>query len=186
MPSSSDDESQRNFILAFIFALIFLVIAFVIGIAISRSGSMRAPAQPPSAVAAALATKAASAPRVAEVTETVTVVIPDGASIQVENGTVKFYFATGSADLAPGAAQALAAVIQGVEGGQKAVVSGFHDTTGDAAINDALAKRRAQTVRDVLIGLGVPADKIELQKPEASTGSGSDDQARRVEVTLAR
>ena len=184
MPSSSDDESQRNFILAFIFALIFLIIAFVIGIAISRSGSMRAPAQPPSAVAAALAATGAGAPQVAEVTETVTVVIPDGASIQVVDGVVKFYFATGSADLAPGAAQALAAVIQGVEAGQKAVVSGFHDTTGDAASNDALAKSRAQTVRDVLIGLGVPADKIELQKPEASTGSGSDAQARRVEVKL--
>ncbi len=132
-----------------------------------------------------MAATGVSAPQVAEVTETVTVVIPDGAGIQVENGVVKFYFATGSADLAPGAAQALAAVIQGVEAGQKAVVSGFHDTTGDAASNDTLAKARAQMVRDVLIGLGVPADKIELRKPEASTGSGSDAQARRVEVKLA-
>jgi hypothetical protein len=43
------------------------------------------------------------------------------------------------------------------------VVSGYHDTTGDAAINEELAKKRAETVRDVLTGLGVPADKVELQ-----------------------
>ena len=97
---------------------------------------------------------------------------------------MNFYFATGSADLAPGAAEALATVIKGVEGGRRAQVSGFHDTTGDPAINEELAKLRAQTVRDVLIGLGTPAAKVDLQKPAVSAGSGSDAQARRVEVKL--
>ena len=87
-------------------------------------------------------------------TETVTVVIPDGASIRVAGGVVNFYFATASADWRPGAAEALAAVIKGVEGGTKAVVSGFHDTTGDAAGNEQLAQKRAETVRDVLTGPG--------------------------------
>ncbi|RZL97856.1 MAG: OmpA family protein, partial [Variovorax sp.] len=54
----------------------------------------------------------------------------------------------------------------------------------DAAVNEELAKLRAQTVRDVLIGLGVPADRVDLQKPAVSTGSGNDAQARRVEVKL--
>jgi outer membrane protein OmpA-like peptidoglycan-associated protein len=117
-------------------------------------------------------------------TETVTVVIPEGASIQVVGGVVNFYFATGSADLAPGAAEALAVVIKGIEGGRKAVISGFHDTTGDAKINEELAKLRAQTVRDVLVGLGVPADKVDLQKPVVGTGSGNNAEARRVEVKL--
>lgn len=121
---------------------------------------------------------------VAEVTQTVTVVVPDGAGIAVENGVVKFYFASGSADLAPGAAEALAAVIKGVEGGQKAVVSGYHDTTGDAARNEELAGQRAKTVRDVLVGLGVPAASIEMRKPAATAGTGNDAQARRVEVKL--
>jgi outer membrane protein OmpA-like peptidoglycan-associated protein len=118
------------------------------------------------------------------VTETVTVTIPDGASIRVINGVVNFYFATGSADLAPGAAEALAAVIKGVESGRKAVVSGFHDSTGDAAINEELAKKRAEMVRDVLVGLGVPAGKIDLQKPAVTAGSGNNAEARRVEVKL--
>ena len=64
------------------------------------------------------------------------------------------------------------------------MVSGFHDTTGDPAINEALAKKRAETVRDVLTGLGVPADKVDLQKPAVTTGSGNNAEARRVEVKL--
>ncbi|OUM03360.1 OmpA family protein [Variovorax sp. JS1663] len=176
MSAFADDESQQNFVLAFVLGLIALVILFVIGIVLYTQGHK---AHPVAAGAAAPASVA-----VVEVTETVTVVIPDGASIRVQGGTVNFYFATGSADLAPGAAEALAVVIKGVEGGRKAVVSGFHDTTGDPAQNEQLAKKRAEMVRDVLAGLGVPAGRIDLQKPAVTTGSGTDAQARRVEVKL--
>jgi len=177
MSATADDESQQNFILAFLLGLIALVIFFVIGIVLYHKNHVAgAPAQP--VVAAAAPTT------IAVVTETVTVVIPDGASVRVVGGIVNFYFATASADLAPGAAEALAAVIKGVESGRKAVVSGYHDTTGDAAINEELAKKRAETVRDVLTGLGVPADKVELQKPAVATGSGTNAEARRVEVKL--
>jgi len=180
----SDDDSQQNFILGFLLALIALVIFFVLGIAIWHKGHAAAPANARPAVAAAAPAAPAPTTTVAEVTETVTVVIPDGASIRVANGVVNFYFATGSADLAPGAAEALAAVIKGVESGRKAVVSGFHDTTGDAAVNEQLAKKRAETVRDVLVGLGVPAGKVDLQRPEVTAGSGNNAEARRVEVKL--
>ena len=181
MASSADDDSQQNFILGFLMAVIVLVIMFVIGIAFWHKGrGMQAPV-----ATTAVATAApAPAPVVAVVTETVTVTIPDGASVRVVDGVVNFYFATGSADLAPGAAEALAAVIKGVQDGRKAVVSGFHDTTGDAAINEELAKKRAEMVRDVLVGLAVPADKIDLKKPAVTTGSGNNAEARRVEVKL--
>ncbi|MET3917459.1 outer membrane protein OmpA-like peptidoglycan-associated protein [Variovorax sp. OAS795] len=180
----SDDDSQQNFILGFLLALIALVIFFVIGIALWHKGHAAAPANARPAIAAAAAPAAPPAATVAEVTETVTVVIPDGASIRVANGVVNFYFASGSADLAPGAAEALAAVIKGVESGRKAVVSGFHDTTGDAAVNEQLAKKRADMVRDVLVGLGVPAAKVDLEKPAVTAGSGNNAEARRVEVKL--
>ena len=180
----SDEDSQQNFILGFLLALIALVIFFVIGIALWHKGHAAAPANARPAVAAAAAPAAPPAATVAEVTETVTVVIPDGASIRVANGVVNFYFASGSADLAPGAAEALAAVIKGVESGRKAVVSGFHDTTGDAAVNEQLAKKRADMVRDVLVGLGVPAAKVDLEKPAVTAGSGNNAEARRVEVKL--
>jgi len=162
--SSSNDDGEQNFIVAFLFALIALVLFLVIGIAI-RQVHGKAGAGPVPAAAAAMA-------------------IPEGASIRVENGIVKFYFASGSAELAAGASEALADVVKGVAAGRKAVVSGFHDTTGDAAINEELAKKRAQTVQQVLLAQGVPADRIDLQKPAVSTGSGSNAQARRVEVEL--
>ncbi|MEJ8811200.1 OmpA family protein [Variovorax ureilyticus] len=177
MSAISDDESQQNFILAFVLGLIALVILFVIGIVLYfKSHGATVPEQPVAA--------AAPATTVAVVTETVTVVIPDGASIRVAGGVVNFYFATASADIAPGAAEALAIVLKGVEGGKKALVSGFHDTTGDPALNDELAKRRAQMVRDVLVGLGCPPDKVRMERPAVTTGSGDDAQARRVEVKL--
>lgn len=179
MSAINEDGSQQNFILAFVLGLIALVILFVISIVLYQKHHMAGvPAQPVAASAPAPATT------VAVVTETVTVVIPDGASIRVAGGIVNFYFATASADIAPGAAEALAIVIKGVESGHKCVVSGFHDTTGDAALNEELAKRRAETVRDVLTGLGVPADKIELQRPPVTAGTGNNAEARRVEVKL--
>ena len=197
MSSSSDDDSQQRFALGFLFALIALTVFTVVGVAVFNygMGGSTAPADgqgaslPVTMVGSAepVEPTAATAPAASGATvttETVTVVIPEGASIQVTGGVVNFYFATASADLAPGAAEALATVIKGVEGGRKAVVSGFHDTTGDPKINEDLAKLRAQTVRDVLIGLGVPTDKVDLQKPAVSTGSGNDAQARRVEVKL--
>lgn len=189
MSSSNDEDSQQRFALGFLFAIIALVVFTVVGVAVYKYGIART--APPVAAAAAgpvvVAGGVPVAPGLAGVTvttETVSVVIPEGASISVTDGVVNFYFATGSADLAPGAAEALATVIKGVEGGRRAQVSGFHDTTGDPAINEELAKLRAQTVRDVLIGLGTPAAKVDLQKPAVSAGSGSDAQARRVEVKL--
>ena len=166
--SSSDDDSQQRFALGFLFALIALVVAGVVGTVVVKRGLGGAKAP---AVAAAPAAAAA--------------VADDGASVRVENGVVKFYFATGKADLAAGANEALADIVKGVAAGQKAVVSGFHDATGDAAQNAELAKNRALAVRDALQALGVAEDRVELKKPEATQGTGSNAEARRVEVVLA-
>jgi len=171
--SSSDDDSQQRFALGFLFALIALVVSTVVGVVVVQRGIAQAPAAPKAAVVQAVE---AAAPGVAVVEE---------ATVVVEGGVVKFYFATGKADLAAGANEALAGIVQGVAAGQKAVVSGFHDATGDAAQNAELAKNRALAVRDALQALGVAEDRIELKKPEATQGSGSNAEARRVEVVLA-
>lgn len=178
MSAYTDDDSQQRFALGFLFILIGLLLSTVIGVAVYKT-VLAAPEQPQAA-----AMPEVPATSVAVVTETVTAVVPEGASIQVSQGVVNFYFATGSVDIAPGAAEALALVIQGMESGRQARISGFHDSTGDLAINEELAKTRAQTVRDVLVGLGVPAQKIRLEKPSQTTGSGNNAQARRVEVLL--
>jgi K(+)-stimulated pyrophosphate-energized sodium pump len=108
----------------------------------------------------------------------------DGPSIKVENGVVKFYFATAKADVAAGAGEALKDVVAGVAGGKMAVISGYTDSSGDPAKNEELAKQRAFAVRDALKAAGVAEDKVELKKPEALTGSGNPAEARRVEVVL--
>ena len=110
--------------------------------------------------------------------------VADGASIKVEAGVVKFYFASGKAEIAAGAAAALADVASGVAAGKKAVVSGFTDASGDPARNEELAKQRAFAVRDALKAAGVAEGSVELKKPEQLTGSGDAAEARRVEVAL--
>jgi K(+)-stimulated pyrophosphate-energized sodium pump len=133
-------------------------------------------------VAGAPSAHSTAAPAVAVVAVPVIVEV---ARIQVvEPGLVKFYFETGKADLAGGAAEALVDVGKGVAAGKKAVVSGYHDATGDPAVNAELAKQRALKVADTLKQMGVPEDKIELKKPEQLTGSGPSAEARRVEVKL--
>ena len=108
----------------------------------------------------------------------------DVARVLVEDELVKFYFATGKAELAEGAHDALAVIIKGVATGQTAVVSGFHDATGNLAFNQELALQRAEAVAEALRFLGVGDDKIALRKPEDTEASGSLAEARRVEVRL--
>jgi len=110
----------------------------------------------------------------------------EAAAVVVENGVVKFFFATASAELAGGANEALGSLLKAANEGRKTVlISGFHDASGDAALNAELAKRRALAVREALLALGVAEADIELQKPALSTvGSGSPREARRVEVLL--
>jgi outer membrane protein OmpA-like peptidoglycan-associated protein len=174
--SSSDDDSQQRFALGFLFALLALVISVVVGtVVVKQMGGKGA--------APATTTVASNAPA-AVVADPAAATDADAASVRVENGVVKFYFATAKADVAAGANEALADVVKGVAEGKKAVVSGFHDATGDAAMNEELAKQRAFAVRDALKALGVAEDKIELKKPEVTTASGSNAEARRVEVAL--
>ena len=109
----------------------------------------------------------------------------DAASVKTEGGVVKFYFASGKADLAVGGKDALVDVVKGVMAGKKAVISGYIDATGDPVKNAELAKLRAFAVRDLLKIIGVPEDKIELKKPEdVKAGATSAEEGRRVEVTL--
>jgi K(+)-stimulated pyrophosphate-energized sodium pump len=108
----------------------------------------------------------------------------DAASFRVDNGVVKFYFATGKADLAAGSGTALAEVATAVAAGKRAVVSGYHDASGDPARNAELARLRAVAVRDALKAAGIAEDRIDLQKPEQTQAGGPAAEARRVEVVV--
>ena len=79
----------------------------------------------------------------------------------------------------------MADVITAGKDGRKLVISGFADSTGDAAANEELSKQRAEAVKAFFEAQGVNAANIELRKPESTTGAvGNDVEGRRVEVTV--
>ena len=101
---------------------------------------------------------------------------------------VKVYFVTGSADIAPDEKAKLDVIVAkaNADSGKKLVVSGYHDATGDLATNDALAKQRAEAVRDQLKLAGIAEERIVLEKPMVAQGNvtGDNPEARRVDVEL--
>lgn len=177
MPFSSDDD-QQGLVLGLVLVVAALVVALVLVVALNRPGG-----QPP-AVSTAIAAPAVQAQPVAAAPGPTAQAISDAASITVEYGVVKFYFASGKAELAPGAGEALVDVVKAAKGGRKVVIAGFHDLQGNPEANAELARRRAIAVRDALRSAGVPDGQVTLQKPRETTGSGSDAEARRVEITL--
>jgi outer membrane protein OmpA-like peptidoglycan-associated protein len=191
--SSQDEQQEYRVAAVVLIAVVLMAVGLAIGVAIQKvrgSGAKAAPA----AVAAATAGDAsagaangaaASTPPAAAPEAAAPAAGSDDASVVVENGVVKFYFASGKSDLAPGAVEALADAIAAGKAGQKLVISGFHDSTGDPAKNAELAKQRALAVRDALKAAGVAESGIELKKPETATGSGNNAEARRVEVVIA-
>ncbi len=96
------------------------------------------------------------------------------------------HFAVGASALPDDAPAAIAAIKAAADaaGGRQIVLSGFHDATGDPAKNAELAKERAKSVRAALQAAGLDPARIALRKPESTTGSGDDRQARRVEVRI--
>ncbi len=109
----------------------------------------------------------------------------EDASVVATAGQVKLYFASGKAELPAQAKAALETLASEIKAGGKMVqISGFHDAKGSAAANAELAKQRAIGTRDLLVAAGIGADKIELKKPQSTTGDGAASEARRVEVTL--
>ena len=216
MSSSQNNDSDERFALGLVFALITLVVLSVLwfgaykgihGAKSAKGGVIAAKVQPGASGAvlggtasagSAAATGAGDAAAQAGAAAGASASAANGAAAQagaaaddtarvlIENGIVKFYFATAKADLAPGANEALADVVAGVKAGQRAVISGYTDSTGDAEKNAELAKQRAFAVRDALVALGVAEDKLDLKKPEAVENAGNNAEARRVEVVLAK
>ena len=183
---AANGDDQQRFALGLVFTLVAAVVASVVGFAAQRSGLAVATTTVPASAtaAAAAAVDATPAPLEPAALAPAAVVLTEQAAVRVDGNKVKFFFAKGKTDVAPGAQEALATVLEGAKAGQRIRISGFHDATGDAALNVELAKRRAVAVRDLLLSLGVDEALLELVKPEHTLANGSNDKARRVEVLL--
>lgn len=182
--SSQDDDQEGRVVAAVLIVAVLLAVGLAVGVAVNKARSARMGASDGAAVVAT-ATHDADASHDAAAGSDPAAAASDDASVVVENGVVKFYFASGKAELAAGALDALGDAIAAAKAGGRLVLSGFHDATGDAAFNAELAKQRALAVRDALVGAGVAESSLELKKPEETTGSGNNAEARRVEVMIA-
>ena len=182
--TNNDNDDNQGVVWAILIGVILLAISLAVGMGLYRTSKAAGGADGAVSTSAAVGAPVGAAVGAAPGSPAEMTNAADVPSIRVENGVVKFYFATGSATLANGAAEALGDVVKGVAAGRKAVISGFTDVTGDPAKNEELAKQRAFAVRDALAALGIGEDKVDLRKPEAITATGSNAEARRVEVTL--
>lgn len=129
----------------------------------------------------------ASMPMASGTTETIaaTIISTTEPSVVFENGRLSFYFATGKAQVAGNAKEKANDILEAAKQGKKIGISGYTDSTGNAAANEKLAKERAQAVRLFLIANGVPQSQLELIKPQDTTGAeGKDQEGRRVDAYI--
>ncbi len=146
-----------------------------------------------SAAGAAVDATKAAAGATADAAKAVVDMIPTGAGAlsKMLNGlpTLNVYFDTGKTELSPEWAAKSVDIVKYLKdnAAAKAVVSGFHDPSGDKAANEELAKNRAKAVAAALATAGIAADRVVMQKPVESTGTGgSNAEARRVEITIQK
>ncbi len=111
---------------------------------------------------------------------------PTTAPADAAGATATVYFDVDQSALPAGTDTALSSVIAYLQAnpGTTAVISGYHDPTGDQAANEELAKNRAASVRDALMAAGIEESRIDMQKPAVTTGGGTLEDARRVDVTV--
>lgn len=127
----------------------------------------------------------ASMPMATTETIAATIISTTEPSVVFENGRLSFYFATGEAQVAGNAKEKANDILEAAKQGKKIGISGYTDSTGNAAANEKLAKERAQAVRLFLIANGVPQSQLELIKPQDTTGAaGKDQEGRRVDAYI--
>ena len=159
------EDGELNVVIGVLFGVIALVIALVISVATTK---LRPSHMPAPVVAAAAGS---------EFTDVV----------EVGEPLVKVYFGTGETKLPADAAESIAKVVAAAlqaEPQQKALLSGFHDETGGVAVNAAVSKNRALSVREALVAGGVPAERVLLRRPAVTLGGSEAAEARRVEVRV--
>ena len=162
--ASSEEEESTAVVAGVLGGIVLAVVAVVYGASAGKA-----------------AVKPAAAPVVAQA------VVEEPEIAPVGEALVKVFFAVDSATLAVVDSEGVVVkTIEVLKLQPKAIVllSGFHDPSGDAAHNAALAKARAEAVRNALVAAGVAPERVKLRKPETTVGSGSPEEGRRVEVRV--
>ena len=150
------------------------------------------PAEPPKAAEAAKPVEApkpveAAKPAEAEKQAAAPAAAPSTASTATIPPTVKLYFASGKVDPPAEIGSSLKPIVEYAKANPaaKIQVSGFHDPTGDKAQNEELSKNRAKGIRAQIVQDGIAEDRILMVKPAEVPAGGDNNEARRVEVSIA-
>ena len=115
--------------------------------------------------------------QVAEVADTAA---PSGAAVPTS-----VYFESGDANIDQEDRLRIASVAQSARSADRPVaITGYTDRNGDENRNRELANDRALAVRDALVSEGVAESKIVVDPPRTVSGSGSDDEGRRVDIDM--
>lgn len=160
MAANDDDEMQGILI-----GTIAGILIAAGGIMVAAKSTQLAPAKPAQAAVA--------------VVETVDIAA-------VGEALAKVFFGSGQATLNEADKAIVAKTIEALAGKADAIVllSGFHDASGDPALNAELAKQRAVAVREALLAGGVAPERVKLRKPESTLGGGTAEEGRRVEIRV--
>ncbi|RRD57722.1 DUF937 domain-containing protein [Comamonadaceae bacterium OH2545_COT-014] len=149
------------------------------------------PTSPATTGGASEATSAAASAPVAVAAGTDDANAPAGASVVTwtynDTPALKVYFDTGKSEVPAQFATEAATLVEHLKTHPtaQAVISGFNDPTGNAALNAELSKNRAKAVQAALVAAGVAEDRTVLEKPADTTGNTiSRAAARRVEVII--
>ena len=198
-----DDTSTRTGLWVVFSTVTILLISVIIWVLKGADGAndVAAPAAPAAAVATSAAGHGQGTSTTDQETAAAAAAQNAASSAQTEAVTEEFvafeqttpaqpagsiHFESASATLPADAQKAIATVVEALKAaeGRRVLLAGYHDPTGNIDFNRDLAKRRALGVRDALIAQGIPAQRIILRKPEQTTGSGNNAEARRVEILL--
>ena len=169
--------NRWHWIIGLILAALLFLLPWLFNIGPNSWKQCAAPAAAvaaPVAVAAAPAVVAEAAPAPAAVAPVVEEPVP----------AAKVYFAVNKVNLPGDVDKTLADVLAylGRHPGAKATISGFHDPRGSADHNRWLADNRAANVKAALEKAGIGADRLVINQAQETTGTGSHEEARRVEV----
>ena len=154
--------------------------------AVAASGVGVAGKTAPESVLAQSAPAPGAAPSSAAVLPAEPLTVLDAKTAAPAPAVAQIFFPRANASLPKGVGRSLAGVVKylNANAGATVAVAGFHDNYGDPGRNAELARKRAQAIVRVLERQGIDKQRIALQKPERSLGSGRAAQARRVEVRV--
>ncbi len=173
-----ENSAQEENAVLWLLPVVGLVLALTIAVALRVTAVHAAPALP-------LAVSPTATDTVTEErASTDSTDSADRDAVVILRNEIELYFPMGSAILEPGVDKALSTFVVAAKTGQRIQIAGFHDAVGDARFNRALAKRRAEAVMVHLLALGVPKAQLAVSEPTMTQGSGSEAQARRVEVRV--